>query len=29
VPERRKLMQEWADYLDKLKEGKADKIVPR
>ncbi|WP_306546957.1 integrase arm-type DNA-binding domain-containing protein [Desulfobulbus sp.] len=27
LPERRKMMQAWADYLDGLKEGKADKIV--
>lgn len=28
LPERRKMMQAWADYLDGLREGKADKIVP-
>lgn len=28
LPERRKMMQTWADYLDGLREGKADKIVP-
>ena len=28
LPERRKMMQEWANYLDQLREGKADKIVP-
>ena len=28
LPERRRMMQAWADYLDGLKEGKADKIVP-
>jgi integrase len=27
LPERRKMMQAWADYLDGLKEGKTDKIV--
>lgn len=27
LPERRKMMQAWADYLDGLREGKADKIV--
>ncbi len=28
LPERKKMMQAWADYLDGLREGKADKIVP-
>ncbi len=28
LPARQKMMQSWADYLDGLKEGKADKIVP-
>lgn len=28
LPERRKMMQAWADYLDELKEGKAGKIIP-
>jgi len=28
LPERRKMMQSWADYLDGLREGKADKVVP-
>ncbi|MDD2465469.1 MAG: integrase arm-type DNA-binding domain-containing protein [Desulfobulbus sp.] len=28
LPERRKMMQAWADYLDRLREGMADKIVP-
>lgn len=28
LPERRKMMEAWADYLDGLKEGKAGKIVP-
>lgn len=27
LPERKKMMQAWADYLDELREGKADKIV--
>ncbi len=27
LPERKKMMQAWADYLDGLREGKADKIV--
>ncbi|MES1949657.1 integrase family protein [Salinisphaera sp. S4-8] len=28
LPERRQMMQAWADYLDRLREGKADKVVP-
>jgi hypothetical protein len=28
LPERRKMLQAWADYLDQLRAGKADKIVP-
>lgn len=28
LPERHKMMQTWADYLDRLKAGAADKIVP-
>ena len=28
IPERRKMMQAWADYLDELREGKVDKIAP-
>ena len=28
LPERRKMMQEWADYLDRLKAEKTDKVVP-
>lgn len=28
LPERRKMMQEWADYLDELRQGKADNIIP-
>ena len=27
LPERKKMMQAWADYLDRLREGQADKIV--
>jgi len=28
LPERRKMMQSWADYLDRLAEGREEKIVP-
>lgn len=28
LPERRKMMQEWASYLDNLKNGGAEKIIP-
>ena len=28
LPERRKMMQAWADYLDRLKEGEVNKVVP-
>lgn len=28
MPERRKMMQSWADFLDRLKAGEADKVVP-
>lgn len=28
LPERRKMMQAWADYLDQLAAGKANKVVP-
>ena len=28
LPERRKMMQEWADYLDRIKEEKVEKVVP-
>jgi integrase len=28
LPERRKIMQEWADYLDRLAAGEENKIVP-
>ena len=28
LPERKKMMQAWADYLDRLKAGEADKVVP-
>ena len=28
LPERRKMMQEWADYLDKLAAGQENKVVP-
>lgn len=28
LPERRKMMQAWADYLDQLAAGKKDKIIP-
>ncbi len=28
LPERRKMMQEWADYLDELKTGQRQKVLP-
>jgi integrase len=28
LPERRKMMQEWADYLDDLKAGQRRKVLP-
>ena len=28
LPERRKMLQAWADYLDQLRAGEADKIIP-
>ena len=28
LPERRNMLQRWADYLDQLKAGRADKVVP-
>jgi len=28
LPERKKMMQAWGDYLDRLKTGEADKVVP-
>jgi hypothetical protein len=28
LPERRKMMQQWADYLDRLKDERAIEVVP-
>ena len=28
LAERREMMQAWANYLDRLREGKADRVVP-
>jgi len=28
MAERRKMMQAWADYLDALRNGAADKVIP-